>query len=102
MIKRVGTVLVLTLLRQTIMTPDPKLQHATLSSNPLTIYPAGCKQQADDIATLLHAIDDFGATALALSSKSGQGYSMFIDARDNIRSQIEHTFEKYRLVKEAA
>lgn len=102
MIKRVSTVLVLTLLRQTIMQHDPKLQHATLSSNPLTIYPAGCKQQADDIAMLLQAVDDFGATTFALSSNSAQGYSMFIDARNQIREQFERTLSKYRLVKEVA
>ena len=84
------------------MTPDLNFSPLMFSDAPLTIYPAGCKQQKEDINMLLHAIDDFGATTFALSSNSAQGYSMFIDARNQIREQFERTLNRYRLVKEVA
>jgi len=62
------------------------------------IYPAMCKQQQDDLATMLTAIDDFGATALALSGNSVQGYSSFIEMRDQVRSLVHETSKNYRLV----
>jgi len=70
----------------------------TTDTKPLQIYPALCKEQMQDIATMLSAIDEFGATTFALSANSAQGYSAFIDARSNILSLFEETFKKYRLV----
>lgn len=84
------------------MSTDVRFSQIMFNTGPLTIYPAGCKQQKEDLAILLHALDDFGATALALSSKGAQSYSTFIEARDQLREHVRDTFEKYRLVKDAA
>lgn len=73
----------------------------TTANTPLTIFPSMCKRQQDDIKSMLAAIDEFGATALALSGKSAQGYTTFIEARDSIRDKFEGTFKTYRLVEEA-
>ena len=69
-------------------------------TKPLQIFPAMCAEQREDIATMLHALDDFGATTFALSANSAQGYTSFIDARSNIRNLFADTFKKYRLVSE--
>lgn len=64
----------------------------------LKIYPALCEQQRKDLDTLLFAIDDFGAYALALPSQGHQGYSGFIEARDKLRSMIHDMSQHYRFV----
>lgn len=72
----------------------------TPDTKPLQIYPSMCARQLEDLRQMLSAIDDFGATALALSSNSAQGYSSFIDARDQIRELVRSTAMNYRLVSE--
>lgn len=69
-------------------------------TNTLTIYPLMCQQQAQDISTMLAAIDEFGATALGLTASNPQGYSAFIETRDQIRKLFEETLSNYRLVTE--
>lgn len=70
----------------------------TTDTSPLLIFPHMCQQQCQDLDILLHALDDFGATALALSGNSAQGYACFIEARDNIRKLVVDTAKNYRMV----
>jgi hypothetical protein len=47
---------------------------------------------------MLSAVDEFGATALALSGNTSQGYMSFIQERDNIRKLLNDIAKNYRLV----
>ncbi len=64
----------------------------------MQIHPAMCQQQCQDLEMLLNLVDEFGATALALSGQTSQGYMSFIQERDNIRKTIVDIAGNYRLV----
>lgn len=71
----------------------------TLQEKSLHIFPHMCKRQQDDLQAMLTAVDEFGATALALSASSAQGYASFIETRDQIRELIQDIAKNYRLVE---
>jgi hypothetical protein len=64
----------------------------------LQIFSEMCPEQQQDIKELLHNIDEFGATAKGLAGSSPQSFTTFIDARDNLRKQVNDTFKNYRRV----
>ena len=66
----------------------------------LSIFPAMCEQQCNDLKEILQAIDDFGSTVFALSSNSAQGLTCFIDERDKVRKFIMDSAKNYRYVME--
>ncbi len=68
------------------------------TGTPMQIHPAMCQQQCQDLEMLLNLVDEFGATALALSGQTSQGYMSFIQERDNIRKTIADIASNYRLV----
>lgn len=70
----------------------------TTQTNPLQIFPSMCAQQCRDLDTMLSAVDEFGATALALSGSTSQGYMSFIQERDSIRKLLNDIAKNYRLV----
>ena len=74
-----------------------KIKLMNTETKPLQIFPAMCSQQKADLETLLAAIDDFGATTLALTN-GPQGYVSFIEARDSVRSRVLTTAKNYRFV----
>ena len=65
---------------------------------PLQIHPCMCDKHIQDLDTILQAIDDFGATTLALASQGPHGYTTFIQSRDSLRDLIRETNKHYRLV----
>lgn len=67
-------------------------------SAPLQIFPSMCERQKQDLETMLRAIDDFGATTLALASQGPQGYVCFIETRDSVRKLVSDIAANYRLV----
>lgn len=69
----------------------------TTDKKPMQIYPSMCEQQTLDLEMLLAAIDDFGATTLALTN-GPQGYVSFIEARDSVRSRVLTIAKNYRYV----
>ena len=65
---------------------------------PLQIYPSMCAKQLEDLDQILQAIDDFGASTLAIGTQGPMGYTVFIQSRDELRNLVKETAKKYRLV----
>ena len=64
------------------------------------IMPRMCKQQRDDINSILEAADEIAAAATSMSALGAQGYSAFVDARDSFRKMAIQLTSKYCLVIE--
>jgi 23S rRNA pseudoU1915 N3-methylase RlmH len=65
----------------------------------MKIHEAGCKKQQEDLQAILTAVDDIGAASLALASGSSQGYTQFIQARENFKLMINELGKNYRYVE---
>lgn len=65
----------------------------------IKIYEAGCKKQQDDIQAMMMAVDDLGAASLALASGSAQGYTQFIQTRENFKTMLNDLGKHYRYVE---
>lgn len=70
----------------------------TNQQTPLQIYPSMCNKQLEDLDRLLRAIDDFGASTLAIGTQGPMGYTLFIQSRDELRDLVKETAKNYRLV----
>jgi len=65
----------------------------------ITIYKQWCKKQQEDFDTIMTAVDDLGAASLALATNGAQGYTQFIQARDNFKQMFSEMSKNYRYVE---
>lgn len=62
--------------------------------------PHMCKQQREEIESLLHAADDIGAAAVSVAANSGQGYNLLLEARDRFKEILMECASHYRICLE--
>ena len=65
----------------------------------ITIHEHWCKKQQEDFETMMTAVDDLGAASLALATNGAQGYTQFIQARDNFKQMFSEMSKNYRYVE---
>ena len=65
----------------------------------ITIHEQWCKKQQEDFETMMTAVDDLGAASLALATNGAQGYTQFIQARDNFKQMFSEMSKNYRYVE---
>jgi 23S rRNA pseudoU1915 N3-methylase RlmH len=65
----------------------------------IKIHEQWCKKQQEDFQTMMTAVDDLGAASLALATNGAQGYTQFIQARDNFKEMFSEMSKNYRYVE---
>lgn len=64
----------------------------------LKIHDAWCTKQQQDFEIMMQAVDDLGASALALASGGAQSYSQFVQTRDQFKTLYLEVSKHYRYV----
>jgi hypothetical protein len=65
----------------------------------IKVYPQNCKQHTQDFDIIMSRVDDVGAAALALATNGAQGYTQFIESRENFKLMVKEIARNYRYVK---
>lgn len=61
------------------------------------VLPHMCKQQRQEIDSLLYAADEIGAAATSVIAQGGHGYNLLLEARDKFKETLLEMMQHTRI-----